>query len=381
MERDEGEQQAARQLDRALVWIVGFGLFVLGLALYALHLSQLDGANRTLGIGGLVFLTAAAVGGALGFLFAVPRVLSQPSGVLAEEAVRAAAAPGAEPAAAGQPAERQKSRARRARMLGSNTNLERISDWLTTMLVGVGLSQINEIPAALNRFGIFLCSLSGCAAGPSGAFDPADLQGSVLPLVGPMILVFGLITGFLFLYLFTRLKLVSLLNAVEYGLEGELPPGEELVGDKAGRAVVDAISRLDKDSENPGFKKLVAGKAPSVDESLNVMLNLLYRTEGYQEVINLGGRLSNSAATKIPEYWFYLAAAFGQKHHVLKVAGADAAELASARDNAFDCARRAIDLDVRFRRRLWDISDPNSVDNDLADFRDDPAFQRLTGTA
>jgi hypothetical protein len=107
MERDEGEQQAARQLDKALVWIVGFGLFVLGLALYALHLSQLGGPDRTLGIGGLVFLTAAAVGGGLGFLFAVPRVLSQPSGVLAEEAVRAAAAPGAEPAAAGQPAERQ----------------------------------------------------------------------------------------------------------------------------------------------------------------------------------------------------------------------------------------------------------------------------------
>jgi len=37
-----------------------------------------------------------------------------------------------------------------------NTNLEQISDWLTKILVGVGLTQLTNIPAALVRLATFV---------------------------------------------------------------------------------------------------------------------------------------------------------------------------------------------------------------------------------
>ncbi|WP_431322445.1 hypothetical protein [Rhizobium sp. YTU87027] len=42
------------------------------------------------------------------------------------------------------------------RLLGSNTNLERISEWLTTMLVGVGLTEVDSLGDRFRDFSDFL---------------------------------------------------------------------------------------------------------------------------------------------------------------------------------------------------------------------------------
>ena len=66
----------------------------------------------------LILLTSASVGAAFGFLFALPRILTK------DDAPKATAASG----------DTTTTQALRKRLLGSNTNLERVSDWLTTMI-------------------------------------------------------------------------------------------------------------------------------------------------------------------------------------------------------------------------------------------------------
>jgi hypothetical protein len=78
---------------------------------------------------------------------------------------------------------------------GANTNLEQISDWLTKILVGVGLTQLVTLPETLGKIGVYF--------GPAiGAHDNA-------PRVAVGIVVFFSVCGFLFGYLWTRLFLGS----------------------------------------------------------------------------------------------------------------------------------------------------------------------------
>lgn len=73
-----------------------------------------------------------------------------------------------------------------------NTNLEQISDWLTKVLVGVGLTQLQKIPDKLGTLAIYIAK----DYGPSGS--------SVFAL--SMVLYFSAL-GFLTGYLITRLAL------------------------------------------------------------------------------------------------------------------------------------------------------------------------------
>lgn len=75
---------------------------------------------------------------------------------------------------------------------GANTNLERISDWLTTIIVGVGLTNLSSLPPSIERFGDRIDGLfffGGKAFGIGGG-------------------LFFLIFGFLMSYINTRTKLL-----------------------------------------------------------------------------------------------------------------------------------------------------------------------------
>jgi hypothetical protein len=88
------------------------------------------------------------------------------------------------------------------------------------------------------------------------------------------------------------------------------------------------------------------------------------------------------ALSKLPlkraEYWFYLAAAFGQQMQQTEPGSEDRQ---SARDNALDAGRRAVRLDRSYRGRLWEVSNPNGSDDDLSLMRDDGECLRLVGRA
>src|SRR6187551_1519423 len=103
-------------------------LFFLAFLLFGfVFASQLEGSIGAVGVGGLIFLSAALVGALLGFIFAVPRVIAREN---------------ADPPVDGTS----------RKILDTNTNLERISDWLTTMLVGVGLSQLTNLNDVFLQF-------------------------------------------------------------------------------------------------------------------------------------------------------------------------------------------------------------------------------------
>jgi tetratricopeptide (TPR) repeat protein len=139
---------------------------VLAIILFACHSTDWNAFSAILGSGIGIAAASMVIGCLAGFLFGLPRTLSSEEAPLAQ------------------------SRWARYR---PNTNLEQISDWLTKILVGVGLTQLSNIPGKL--------------WGLSAALSPA-LGGS--PSSSPFALIligFFLIAGFLAGYLWTRIYL------------------------------------------------------------------------------------------------------------------------------------------------------------------------------
>ena len=289
-----------------------------------------NGLIAAVGIGVEIFLAASAVGVVLGFLFAVPRVLSQnpdPTTVAKEGGTK-------------------------ARFLESNTNLESISDWLTTMLVGVGISQLYRINDALLGFRDYVAK----------TVPVLDGSASTLPAIAPLLLITGTATGFIAMYLYTRINLSKIFSETESFLRGE-----------AKRAVVIAARNLE-----PEGAPLAATGAVTPQDALDVMFDLLYKDGGYSRVIELADQLSNSSLSQKATYWFYLAAAFGQQLNAARENG-DSELARSAENNALEAAQRAVRLDGSYRSRLWNISNPDGPDDDLAGLRNNPKFLKLVG--
>jgi hypothetical protein len=163
----DDDPRPARNFRPIIVAVLAASLLLL--AFYA-TLAPSDG----LAVFGMLVLVAAAaiaVGSLLGFLFGIPRSLQDQRGATPE--------PGAD--------------ADRPRSYMPNTNLEQISDWLTKILVGVGLIQLGRAPGTLGRL------VDALADGLGG--QPSDRL-----MVGA-VLVFYPIFGFLTTYLLTRLLL------------------------------------------------------------------------------------------------------------------------------------------------------------------------------
>lgn len=127
-------------------------------------------------------LACLACGAIIGFLFGIPRVLQQE------------AQPAAPPANNQTEGSREAAAASTYR-LQVNTNLEQISDWLTKIIVGVGLIELRNFPGYLNRASSFI------GGGLGGG-------GNAKVLAGSMILYF-VVVGFLAGYLLTRLYLTG----------------------------------------------------------------------------------------------------------------------------------------------------------------------------
>ncbi|MBX3080683.1 MAG: hypothetical protein KF716_03550 [Anaerolineae bacterium] len=113
------------------------------------------------GIGLIIAGSSLFIGLLLGFLFGIPKTLQSETAVPTSE-----------------------------RRYLANTNLEQISDWLTKILVGVGLTQLSNIPTLLVDLSKFLQGGLGNSA--SGG------------IFGIAIVLYFLICGFLYGFLWTR---------------------------------------------------------------------------------------------------------------------------------------------------------------------------------
>lgn len=166
-------------------WVIVFATLGLGTVAiwsrgYSTTAANQSSFAMTFGSDLLVAAAAGAVGALLGFVFGIPRTLDP-----ASRAAVAAAASQAGPTASSQAA------------LAANTNLERISDWLTTLLIGATLVQSGKVIEWIGRLGD---TYGGANGGPTNA--------SVVPLI----VVYFFALAFLGVYLITRLYLTYALQ-------------------------------------------------------------------------------------------------------------------------------------------------------------------------
>ena len=134
---------------------------------------------------------AAAVGAGLGFLFGLPRLRDTPVG--------------GESAIAIDPS----TNAPKGAHYLTNSNLIKVSDWLTTIIIGLGLVNLAKVGPALGDLSNTLkkCLGGACYAG----------------IVGVSVMTITLVTSIILCYLWTSLRVRELLEESENFLEGGTP--------------------------------------------------------------------------------------------------------------------------------------------------------------
>jgi hypothetical protein len=318
--------------------LAGFGGFAgLGFVLAALSIAQAAEAGGTsaflgrLGFAGVVAGAAACAGALVGFVFGVPRRL---------QGGDTPAPPGADEGARG------------AAGYGGNTNLEQISDWLTKLLLGVGLTQLTQLPAGIGAAAAYLGPSVGEGAGPLVA----------------ALLVYWSITGFFFGYLFTRRVLPAMWS--EADREGER------IAEQLGRAYGGLVDRA------VGAAEARAAKAPNDPAAIeDLVFNALYLPPptGFDKAIEAGERVSVPDRSASLHAW--LASAYGQKHAWSLRRGAGPDVLRRLRARVIEEVRAALAKDESWRPTLAALVEPppGALDDDLASLREDPELRELLG--
>ncbi|AKB51642.1 hypothetical protein MSBRW_2389 [Methanosarcina barkeri str. Wiesmoor] len=170
---DNSDSFLIPHLGGVLVWLMLF--FVCGLGIIFLFARQSSSYPQFLSLMGVCFLIAGAVfvsGMLIGFIFGIPRILSQEP-----RSLESNDSDGTETKV-------------KSLIYGENSNLDQISDWLTKILVGVGLTQLTQVPKALQMYSENIESALGDFPS-SGTF-------------GVAILIYYVVDGFLIGYLWTR---------------------------------------------------------------------------------------------------------------------------------------------------------------------------------
>jgi hypothetical protein len=194
--------------------------------------------------GPLLWSLALLIAGmGLGFLFGIPKVLQ---GTKPRRAVKGEAPGSDQTPAAETPAEGYAQRV--------NTNLEEISDWLTKIIVGLGLVELRKLPPFMTQL----------AQRIAGSFGQADAPVSVaLAMV-----VFFPVSGFLYGYLMTRLYLQGALARAERDLTSRLEAVEQQAASasqKSSAALTTLAAQIERAraslSAEVGEGKEAAGKA------------------------------------------------------------------------------------------------------------------------
>lgn len=360
-------------------------LFVLLLVAAGLYQVSAPGVSSAIkwassfGLACLIFLGAFSISTLPGFLFALPRVLSTDvTGTVKDRRLR----PG---------------------------NLEDVADWLTKILLGIGLTQVNGLPSRLWHWSI---KISEAGFGSHG-YAPAVL---LLALAGSSL-------GFLFAYLATRMKINRLLVEEDSAVQERYDTAIKLLNSSSAAPVADKIEqdvktkpeaqkaaaevaekrfedmrsrdeklawaraqvllhrwrdaahafeeilrtypddqqaaqdyiralyqagdfKMARDVEARFHGTRAAAPDGTVDQMLDRMLSLLYEAKGYEEAIKIGAALaSNKAAVSQPRYWVYVAAAYGQQHKALRAASAPQEELDRVRNSGLAAVRRLKEID------------------------------------
>lgn len=216
--RDLFESRTDVNVGRRLsqVWqlvLILVGPIALGAVFIALGKATHDHASMLAYLGFLLilFVSAFIVGGGVALIFAVPRSRTD----------------------AGQSGDQS-----RRVGLDTNTNLERISDWLTNGIVAIALVKLQDIGVALAGFGQFAAT----------QFDGI----AFVSIVSQCVLVSGGVLGFVFGYIQTRTSLTLTFNAIENSLA----------------RLRDALTRIDDSTiQDPNALHAIAAARASVGQT------------------------------------------------------------------------------------------------------------------
>ncbi len=178
--RNRLRERTKEEKQRSTLGLVSLALLLPGAAALGVY-TGLTGWS-TLGVALLIAVAAFAAGALVGFLFGIPRTL----------ATADAGKQGADGTAHA--------------VYGTNTNLEQISDWLTKILVGVGLVQIGKVGGAINDLANGIGEGLGKENGHAASI---------------MLMISFTIAGFLCSYLYTRMR-----------LQPALEPGREFIEER-----------------------------------------------------------------------------------------------------------------------------------------------------
>lgn len=181
----------------------------------------------------LVAACAFAVGALLGFLFGIPQYLARESNPDTERASY-------------QP----------------NTNLTQVSDWLTKIIIGVGLVQFGQLAHSIGELGD---SLSDSLGG-----SPTGKPFGIAVVVGFFVI------GFLVGYLYTRLQLQGAFTQADRGAFEELLEEQYAADDKA---LALARRQLDPAVEEPSHEELKAALADASPTAKAQVLSQAHGTE------------------------------------------------------------------------------------------------------
>lgn len=200
-----------------------------------------------------VIACGAIIGGLFGFLFGIPRLLQRPQAPpqsnndISTDKSNSASKDSARPAG---------SDSTSFRTFSGNTNLEEISDWLTKIFVGLGLTQATNIYAG------FLSLVN--------VLDSEATRSQLkMPLIGitfGSVFIASIIGGFLFLYLETRTRVTLLLVVADFAAV-PLP--------QLRREVVDAVRNAPFGPEPVNAPTTPAGTTP-VTKADSDMLSVPY---------------------------------------------------------------------------------------------------------
>lgn len=312
---------------------------------------------NAIGLTFTVFVAAALSGGLIGFIFSVPYVNKITKVVEPDSTM-----PTADGTTAAAVLEQ------RQPLLRSNSNLEKISEWLTTMLVGVGLSQINYIFEGLKKFGEFFAPMDTIK------IDGVDVVVAHMKYAGPTVLVAGLTIGFLGVYLYTRLRISYLFHHVERELNSDNAANATLTVEES--KALTSIAEKSALKESPGLKVMASTNRTSVRDALSVMTQLLYdvKGKGFLQAIEMGNELISTPAVSVPRFWFLMAAAHGQNFTHQKATGASDDVLKKIREDVLYSIDKTLELNPKYKPNFLNMLNKNNVDNDLKSFAGDADF-------
>jgi hypothetical protein len=335
-------------------------MVVLGLCAFRVVLAQQSKTPWADGLslfchGSLLGLAYAAVGGLIGFLFGIPRTetgTSQQSSSTSDDS------------------HTTNTTARPPATQSTNTNLEQVSDWLTKIILGAGLTQLIKVPDKIKAI---------------GSYYQADFGGS--HLLPELLALHSVVLGFFIGYLITRLFLASAFVIADRGLSASAEISRAL-----------RISDAQSDKQNYGdaaatLETAIGSIGPNTPRETKLLYyerltyTALYEPPpiGFQKAIQYIDRFIEQEQQPLSaRLYVNLACAYGQQYDWEKKHENRESILKESRDKALDAVRKALQADPGTKSILRQVWDPSAStireeENDLESFREDPEFRALLG--